>query len=293
MKPAPFRYADPATLEEVLAELAAGGDDAVVIAGGQSLVPLMNLRLARPEVVIDPRRVKGLRDIQVTPTGVDIGALVTVTQLLGDESAAAALPGVHEALGQIGHSQIRNRTTVGGSLAHADPAAELPAVLLGSGGHVVLESAARGPRTVAAGDFFDGPFSTTRRPDELLTGVHVPVFGGPTGWAEVSRRPGDFALVGLFAGVSVDEGGRIAAATLALSGVADRPRSAPAAEAMLVGHLAGTATIEQAATAIAAEVSPSDDGHASGAHRSALCATLVRRLLPRLVGAPPRPGTTP
>ena len=154
--------------------------------------------------------------------------------MLEDPAVATALPGLAQAVACIGHSQIRNRTTVGGSVAHADPSAELPAVLVGVGGEVVLASV-RGERCVAAADLFDGSFSTTRRPDELVTAVRFPIPPGATGWDEVCRRPGDFALAGLFAALHLDAG-VVLQARLALSGVADRPVRAIRAEAALIGH---------------------------------------------------------
>ncbi len=283
MKPAPFTYLDPPTLDGVLAALAQHGDDAAVISGGQSLVPLMNLRLARPEVVVDPRHVADLRQLTVTAAEVVVGALVTATELLEDPDVAAVLPGLPEAVACIGHPQIRNRTTIGGSVAHADPAAELPTVLAGVDGEVVLTSTG-GERRVAARDFFDGAFSTTRRPDELVTAVRFPVPPGASGWAEIARRPGDFALAGLFASLSVVDGSVVDVA-LALSGVADRPVRARAAEAALQGRPFDAEAVVAAEAALLAEIVPSDDGHASGRHRAALAATLLRRLLPGLARA--------
>lgn len=280
MKPASFTYLDPPTLDEVLAALAEHGDDAAVISGGQSLLPLMNLRLARPDVVIDPRRVPGLRDIAVTDDAVVVGAMVTASELLEDPAVALALPGLVQAVACIGHSQIRNRTTIGGSVAHADPAAELPAVLVGVEGEVVLAST-NGERRLAAAELFDGAFSTTRRPDELVTAVRFPVASGACGWDEVSRRPGDFALAGLFAALSMD-GGLVRHARLAFSGVADRPVRAIGAEDALLDRPLDHDALEDCATAVLAEVTPTDDLHASGRHRAALAATLVRRVLPRL-----------
>jgi len=281
VKPAPFTYLDPGSIDEVLDALARSGDDAAVIAGGQSLLPLMNLRLARPEVLVDPRRVTGLDGIVVSGTEVRIGAMTTATDVLEHAAVGAALPGLTEALRCVGHPQIRNRTTIGGSLAHADPAAELPAVLLGLHGSVELRST-EGTRVVGADDLFDGAFSTTRRADELLTEVTLPVPPGATGWAEVSRRAGDFALAGLFASVHVVDG-VVAAARLALSGVADRPLRAVAAESALVGRAPDAEALAATARALRDELDPPDDAHASGAHRSAVAASLVTTLLPRLL----------
>jgi carbon-monoxide dehydrogenase medium subunit len=280
VKPASFTYLDPPTLDEVLAALAEHGDDAAVISGGQSLLPLMNLRLARPEVVIDPRRVPGLRSITVTADAVLIGAMVTASELLEDPSVRASLPGLAQAVACIGHSQIRNRTTVGGSVAHADPSAELPTVLVGVEGEVVLASTS-GERRLAASELYDGAFSTTRRPDEMVTAVRFPTPPGASGWDEVARRPGDFALAGLFASLWVD-GGVVRHARLAFSGVADRPVRAVGAEATLIDRRLDRDTLEECAAAVLAEVTPTDDVHASGRHRAALAAALVRRVLPRL-----------
>ena len=285
MKPAAFAYLDPPTLDGVLLALAEHGDDAAVISGGQSLLPLMNLRLARPEVVVDPRHVPGLGDLAVTDDAVVVGARVTATDLLASPAVATVLAGLAEAVACIGHSQIRNRTSIGGSIAHADPAAELPAVLAGVEGEVVLASTA-GERRVAAADFFDGAFSTTRRSDELVTTVRFPIPPGVSGWAEVARRPGDFALAGLFASVLVT-GGEVIDVRLALSGVADRPQRATDAEAVLIGRPLDESALIAAAAALADEISPADDAHASGRHRSALATTLLRRLLPRLARADP------
>lgn len=280
MKPAPFTYLDPPTIDEVLAALAEHGDEAAVIAGGQSLLPLMNLRLARPEVVVDPRRVPGLRAITVTADAVVVGAMATATELLEDAGVAQALPGLTEAVACIGHSQIRNRTTIGGSVAHADPSSELPTVLAGLEGEIVLRSTA-GERRLGAAAFFDGSFSTTRRADELVTEVRFPIPAGPTGWDEVARRPGDFALAGLFASLIV-EGGAVRQARLAFSGLADRPVRATGAEGALLDRPLDGAALDDCTDALLAEITPTDDGHASGRHRAALAATLVRRLLPRL-----------
>lgn len=280
MKPAPFTYLDPPDLDGVLHALAEHGDDAAVISGGQSLLPLMNLRLARPEVLVDPRRVDGLRGVTVTDDAVVVGALTTATELLESPAVAAALPGLSQAVACVGHLQIRNRGTIGGSVAHADPSAELPAVLLGCDGEVVLRSS-RGTRTVAAADLFDGPFSTTREPDELLTEVRFPVPPGRSGWDEVARRPGDFALAGLFAAVDLADG-VVRDARLAFSGLGDRPLRAVAAEQVLLGRPLDATAVDDCADAVVAELAPPDDVHATGAHRAALAAALVRRLLPGL-----------
>jgi carbon-monoxide dehydrogenase medium subunit len=261
MKPAPLDYRAPETLEECLDILAEMGDEAVVIAGGQSLVPLLNMRLARPSVVVDPRRVAPLHGRRAG----SLGALVTAAALEDD-------PVLGTAVRHIGHPQIRNRTTIGGSLAHADPAAELPAALLALEGSVVLRSRDGGERAVAATDFFAGAFQTARRPDELLVRVDL----GPlsrldlrTALVEVARRPGDFALVGAFVARTVD------VCRIALLGVAGRPVRAHAAEAAA----AAGASPAEAATLVAAEIQPPSDVHASAAYRRSVAAVVVERAL--------------
>jgi aerobic carbon-monoxide dehydrogenase medium subunit len=273
MKPAAFEYRAPDTLEGCLDVLAEVGDDAAVIAGGQSLVPLLNMRLARPLVVVDPRKVAALR---ARPSPNHLGALVTAAELEDD-------PVVGPAVRHIGHPQIRNRTTVGGSLAHADPAAELPAALVALEGSVVLRSRDGGERTVAAAEFFDGPFQTVRRPDELLTAVDLGPLAaaGPgavatglrTTVVEVARRPGDFALVGAFVARTADGRCRIA-----LFGVDGRPVRAGAAEAAVVGG----ARPAEAAALVGAELHPGSDVHASAAYRRHVAGVVVERALEAL-----------
>jgi carbon-monoxide dehydrogenase medium subunit len=270
MKPAPFDYHDPESVEEVVDLLAERGDDAVVLAGGQSLVPLLNLRLARPAVVVDLRRLS-----REAPTidgdVVRVGATVTITDLLASPAVGLLGAGVAEALQAIGHPQIRNRGTIGGSLAHADPAAELPAVLVALDGAVTLRSRS-GVRQVGAAEFFDGPFSTTRRPDELLTSVTLPISDGKSTTMEVTRRPGDFALVGTFVAASP---GRV---RIAAFGVADRPVRLPDAEAAA----AAGAPPNEVAAIVREVVDVRDDVHATAAYRRHVTGTLVARSLERL-----------
>jgi carbon-monoxide dehydrogenase medium subunit len=270
MKPAPFDYHDPETVEEVVDLLADRGDDAVVLAGGQSLVPLLNLRLARPAVVVDLRRLPKEMPI-VVEGGVQIGAMVSVTDLLAAPVSERLGAGVAQALRMIGHPQIRNRGTVVGNIAHADPAAELPAVLAALDGVVTLRSRS-GERQVVAADFFDGPFSTARQADELLTSVMLPAFDGPSTTIEVARRPGDFALVGVFVAQRQGE------ARIAAFGVGDRPMRLRGAEEAVN---AGAAPAE-IARLVRDALDPQDDVHASGAYRRHVAATLVTRALEQL-----------
>jgi carbon-monoxide dehydrogenase medium subunit len=283
MKPAPFDYFDPSSVDEVLDLLGDHGDDAVVIAGGQSLVPLLNLRLAQPGVVIDPRRCTDLRGFTVDDTGLTAGALVTAAELEASPDARG-LPGLHDALRQIGHVQIRNRTTIGGSIAHADPAAELPALLLALDGAVTLRSRDRGARVVAADDLLVGSFMTAKEPDELLTQVRMPRFGGRVAVLELGARPGDFATVGMIVGVA----GAPAAVTdarIVVFGAGGRAQRIPAAEAALVGAPAAQG-LDAAVDAVRADTEATGDAHASADYRRHVAGTLVGRAVRSLAGIP-------
>ncbi|MCU0272402.1 MAG: FAD binding domain-containing protein [Acidimicrobiales bacterium] len=283
MKPAPFDYFDPSTVDEVLDLLGDHGDDAVVIAGGQSLVPLLNLRLAQPGVVIDPRRCTDLRSFTVDDGGLTAGALVTAAELEASPDACA-LPGLHDALRQIGHVQIRNRTTIGGSIAHADPAAELPALLLALEGSVTLRSRDRGARTVGADALLVGSFMTAREPDELLTQVRLPRFGGPVTVLELGARPGDFATVGVVVGLA-DAPAGVTEARVVVFGAGGRPQRILAAEAALVGAPAA-AGLDAAVGAVRADTEATGDAHASADYRRHVAGTLVGRAVRSLAGIP-------
>jgi carbon-monoxide dehydrogenase medium subunit len=275
MKPPPFAYHDPATLDEALALLAEHREDAAVLAGGQSLIPLLNMRLAAPAVVIDIRRL-ALLGIEVDADEVRVGATTRAADLEHDRAVAEAIPCLAAALHEVGHPQIRNRTTIGGSVAHADPAAELPAVLLALGGSITLRSTARGERVVAAEDFFQGALWTAREADELVTAVAFPRVPGVSTFVEVARRPGDFALVGACLALHVTEG-RVRDARVALSGVADRPVRVREAEDVLRGRSIGGAALAEARRATSGAISPGTDLHASGAYRRSVAGVLVER----------------
>ena len=228
MKPPRFDYHDPATVEETLALLARHGDGARVLAGGQSLMPMLNFRLARPAHVIDLNRVAGLDAIAgAEDGGLDIGALARQRALERSGLVAARCPLMAQAMPLVGHSQIRARGTLGGSLAHADPAAELPAVAVALDARLTLASA-RGRRTVAAEDFFVAALTTSLAPDEILTGVSFPPWPARTGASvlEVAIRRGDFALGGVAATLTLDERGRVGAARIVCFGVGPRPARA-------------------------------------------------------------------
>jgi carbon-monoxide dehydrogenase medium subunit len=275
MKPPRFDYHDPETVEEAVALLAELRDSASVLAGGQSLIPLMNMRLATPEAIVDIRRV-GLDSLDVTDTEVRVGAMVRASGMERDPRLAEGIPGLAMALHQVGHPQIRNRTTIGGNVAHADPSSELPAVLTALEGSVTLRSAARGERAVGADEFFVTVFTTAREPDELVTEVRFPIFPGPSAFLEVARRPGDFAIVGAFVAVRTVDG-TVREARIALSGTGDRPVRAREAEAEVAGRRLSPSVIAEAARSASASLRPSHDIHGTSEYRRALAEVLVER----------------
>jgi len=268
MKPAPFEYLAPVTIAETVAALAQHGDDGKVLAGGQSLVPMLNLRLARPAVLVDINGVAELDHLREADGRVHIGALKRQAGLMA------------EALRAVGHAAIRNRGTVAGSVAHADPASELPALLLCLDGAAVARGAA-GERVIPAGELFRAPLTTSLRPDELVTEVRFSVPRPDAGWgfAEVARRHGDFALVGAAALLWLDDGGRVAGARLALFGVGGTPVRGSAAEALLTDQTPSAERIREAARAAAAALRPDGDLHASARYRSEVAAVLAERTL--------------
>ena len=283
MKPAPFEYHRPATVDEALGLLAEHGYDAKLLAGGQSLVPAMNFRLAQPAVLIDLNRVAGLETIAEAEGGVRIGAMARQRAAERSPLVAARAPLLAETLPFVAHAQIRNRGTVGGSIAHADPAGEVGAVMLALDARFHLRGPG-GTRVVPASEFFTGLFGTALEPDEMLVEAEIPPAAPGAGWAfdEVSRRHGDYALAGLAAAVEVDGDGRCTAARIALLGVGDAPLLAREAAAALVGHAPTEEAVRAAAEAAAErDVDPPGDIHASPAYRRHLTGVLVRRVLPR------------
>lgn len=277
MKPAPFQYRRPETLEEALHLLGEIGDEASVLAGGQSLVPMLNLRLARPGYVVDVNRLPGLDAIEVGDAEVRIGALARSSTVERDPRLRDAVPLVSEALAYAGHPQIRNRSTAGGNVAHADPASELPAVLACLDGSVTLASR-EGERTLAWDDFFQGVFTTARRPDELVVRIDLPADGGrSTAFVELARRHGDFALAGASVALRREER-TVADARIALFGVAPLPVRAREAEAALEGQDLGSGgALAELAAAVRRSVDPFGDVHGSAEYRRHLAGTLAAR----------------
>lgn len=278
----PFEYAAPASVDEALALLARHGADAKVLAGGQSLVPLLNYRLARPRFVVDVNDLP-LDEIRVDAGRVRLGALVRHSTLAASAVVARECPLLTEAAALIGNVRVRSLGTVGGSLAHADPAAELPLAMVALDARFELRSA-RGSRTVEVRDFFSGYLTTVLRPDELLTSVDAPTTrGAGTAVEEFSRRPGDFALVAVAAIVTIDRQGRVENARVAIGGIDGVPRRIPAVENALRGEPPATDRIARAAELARAEVTPQSDAFASGEYRTLLAGVLTKRALARAV----------
>ena len=285
MKPPVFEYHAPESLDEVLALLAEHGDEAKVLAGGQSLVPAMNFRLARPEILIDLGRLSELAGTEVVDQGqaVRIGAMTRQRVVERDETVKQHLPLVHRTMPWVAHPQIRNRGTFGGSLAHADPAAELPAVLLALGGRCLAKSQS-GERWIGADDFYTGLFETALRPDELLVSIEMPSAGPGESCAftEMSRRHGDFALCGVAVRLRAVEGTLIEAGVVLLS-VGDGPVMSPSAASVLMGEKPNDELLRSAAAAVVHDIDPPGDLHATPAFRRHLAQTLTRRALTEAV----------
>ena len=284
MKLSPVDYEAPGTVAEALDLLAEHGDEASVLAGGQSLIPLLALRLAQPAVLIDINGVEGLSGVSTTDGWVTIGA--TTREYMAEESAtiAESVPLLAAALPLIGHEAIRSRGTVGGSLAHADPAAELPAVARALNAEFVVRGPS-GERVVPAAEWFEGYLTTSRGPDELLTEVRFLAArpGTGTSFQEVARRHGDFAMVGLATSVTLKVG-TITDARLAFAGVSDVPARATAAEELLEGERPTAELFDEAARVAAADLDPPSDLHGSAEYRKKVAAALVRRGLREAVG---------
>ncbi|HEY3118731.1 MAG TPA: xanthine dehydrogenase family protein subunit M [Chloroflexota bacterium] len=281
MKPAAFDYYAPNTVDEALELLAQLGEDAKPLAGGQSLVPMMNFRLARPASLIDLNRIAELDHLAAAEDGsLRIRAMTRQRSLERSAAVARQWPLIAEAVAHIGHVQIRNRGTVGGSLSHADPAAELPAVMVALDAELVIHSRT-GQRMLSAADFFLGHYQTAVEPSELLVEVRVPLPPARTGWSfqEVSRRHGDFALAGAAGLVTLDQHGAISRARLAFVGLGPTPIRSIAAEDSLVGQQPSDSIWGDAAALASRDLDPDADVHATAAYRRHLGEVLARRVL--------------
>jgi carbon-monoxide dehydrogenase medium subunit len=279
LKPAPFEYFAPHELDEALGLLSKHAETAKVLAGGQSLVPMLSLRLASPGQLIDINRLVGLDYVHDQKGGLAIGATARQRQVERSAEVAQVNPLLVEALTNVAHPAIRNRGTVAGSLAHADPAAELPATWLALDGRATLSST-RGSRTVDAAGFFSSYFTTEMAPDELLTEVWMRNLGPGEGWSfkEISRRQGDFALVGAVALMTLEDG-VIADSRLVLLGVGGTPLRVGTAESHLKGTRPGEEVFREAEALVREAVSPENDVHASADYRVHVAGVMARRVL--------------
>jgi carbon-monoxide dehydrogenase medium subunit len=285
MKPPRFAYYDPETVAEAVQVKSRFETDALVLAGGQSLMPMLNTRLARPDALIDINRIASLQDMQVGPTHVEFGALVRQHRLESDPLVARNVPLLAAVTHYIGHVENRHRGTVGGSLAHADSAAELPTAAITLDAEMVIEGPA-GRRVEAAADFFAGWMTTTVAPDELLVAVRFPIAAADAGWGfvEVARREGDFALSAAGAQLRLDAAGRISEIAIGVASITDRPVRAAETEAQLLGQVPTPEAVAAAARAVEDQVTASDDMHATHTYRRHLAATVTQRAVLAAVG---------
>lgn len=298
MKLPPFDYARPASLAEAVALLAAHDGEAKLLAGGQSLVPMLAFRVAAPSLLVDLDKLTELRRIAISDDGVALGAMVRWRDILDDERLRAAQPLLAAAVAHVAHYQIRNRGTVGGSIAHADPAAELPCIAVTCEADIVAVGR-NGARMIAAGEFFHGPLMTALTSDEIITEIRLPAWPRQRrfGFTEFARRHGDFALAGVALFYDTDGDGRarnahirdahVCNAHVGVIGAADRPLRLAAVESVLNGSMIDETTIAAAADAARTTIDPPDDIHASGAYRRALIGTLIERALKAATPASP------
>lgn len=279
MKLPPFEYACPTSVAEAVALLAGHDGDAKPLAGGQSLVPMLAFRVASPSLLVDLRKLEELRQIKIAQDGVALGAMVRWRDILEDVRLAKAHPLLVAAVEHVAHYQIRNRGTVGGSMAHADPAAEMPGIAVTCDAQIGVVGKV-GSRVIAAGDFFQGPLMTVLRADEIITEIRLPAWPGKRrfGFQEFARRRGDFAMAAA-AVFYDDDSGTARNAHVGVIGVGDRPMRLPSVEAILNGQKINEALIAKAEAAASAAVDPRDDIHASGAYRKALVGVMVERAL--------------
>lgn len=275
-----FRYTRAGSVEEALALKAQYAEDGLFLAGGQSLMPLINLGLSKPACLIDIHSLRELAAIKSLDGALSLGSLVRYRRMLNESLVGQRWPMITAAIPHIGHAQVLARGTFGGSLAHADPAAELPCVALALEATVVAASA-KSEREIAAGDFFRDYYSTALEPDEMLTEVRVPSLPPGAGWSfqEFSHRPGDFALVEVAAVVVLDAQGACREARLTVGAVAPTPIRCPDVERMLIGQRPSDDLWQEAAAAASAAIHPDSDVRASAEYRRHLTRILVRRAL--------------
>jgi carbon-monoxide dehydrogenase medium subunit len=284
VKPAPFEHHAPATVVEAVEMLAEFGDESKLLAGGQSLVPLLALRLARVEHLIDVNRIPGLAGIAREDGWLSVGALTRQSVAERSREVATAIPLLSRALPFVGHFQIRNRGTVGGSTAHADPASELPAVAVALDAELMAVGPG-GPRTIPAAEFYLSTWTTALATDEVLTSVRYPIWPGRCGFAveEFARRHGDFAIAGTVCGVQVAPDGRVERAAIALFGMGPTPVRARSAEAALVGSRASDADRREVAVAAVNDSDPVDDLHGPASYRKRVATYLTETALDQAI----------
>jgi carbon-monoxide dehydrogenase medium subunit len=280
MKLPPFEYACPTTIAEAVALLASHDGDAKALAGGQSLVPMLAFRVASPALLVDLRKLAELRQIKISADGVTLGAMVRWREILDDKRLRTAHPLLVAAVEHVAHYQIRNRGTVGGSIAHADPAAEMPGIAVACEANIAVVGKS-GTRVIAAADFFQGPLMTALEADEIITEIRLPAWPAPRrfGFQEFARRRGDFAMAAAAVFYDEDGGNKARNAHVGVIGVGDRPLRLQTVEAVVNGQKIDEAIIAKAEAAASAAVDPQDDIHASGAYRKALVGVMVERAL--------------
>jgi aerobic carbon-monoxide dehydrogenase medium subunit len=280
MKPAPFKYIAAASLEHALSLKEEHGDEAKFLAGGQSLIPAMNFRLARPAVVIDINEIEALAGIRAQAGAVRVGSLTRYRALQRDEVFARQFPLIGEALPHIAHPQIRNRGTIGGNLSHADPASELPAIALALRARFHVRSAKR-ERWIEAADFFTGALTTDLQPDEMLVEIEWPSPRPRSGscFMEIARRRGDFAIAGVAAMVTLDKRDKCSEIRLALCGVGETPVDASATADGLIGQSPGEQAICDAAAVLQGMVEPAGNVHATADYQRHVAGVLAERAL--------------
>jgi aerobic carbon-monoxide dehydrogenase medium subunit len=279
MKPAPFDYVAPTTIEQACTLLAEAGGGAAVLAGGQTLMPLLNLRMSQPFIVIDLNKIPALAGIREGAGCTLIGPMTRQCEVITSDTLARTLPVLVQAVQHVGHHQTRNRGTVGGSIALGEPAAELPAAAVALGASIEIRSI-RGTRRIAAQDFYLGPYMTALEADELVTDITFPAWppGHITLFREVAQRPGDFALVGMVGALSL-EADRVVRAGIAWFGMGPTPIRAKAAEQMILGQSRDALDIEAIANRAIADTSPFDDHHASAEYRRIVGRRIFARTL--------------
>ena len=279
MKPAPFDYARPSSIAEACAILSEAGGGATVIAGGQTLMPLLNLRMSQPFILVDINHIADLKGVSRVEGGTRVGPTTRQAEALRDHTLVRQLPALVMALRHVGHYQTRNRGTVGGSVALGEPAAEMPAAAVALGAVIEIASV-RGPRSVKAEEFYLGPYMTVLEPDELVTGITYPDWpdGHVVLFREVAQRPGDFALVGMVGALAL-EGGSVARAGIAWFGMGPTPIKARQAEAALVGKSLASIDPQAIAELAVADTAPFDDHHASAEYRRTVGKRIFARTL--------------